>query len=88
MQSTDCYHWQQMSQQESASFARRREICGKESCRHIHTTVRNFVLLRLIVIDSLNTENKEIRVLDPETPRAAPRDTDIVPASKNDSDLV
>lgn len=78
---------------ESASFARRREICRKESncCRRtIRTAVGNFALLRLIIIvmDSSNTENEEIGVLDPETPRAAPRDTDIVPASENDSDLV
>lgn len=39
-------------------------------------------------MDSSNTENEEIGVLDPETPRAAPRDTDIIPASENDSDLV
>lgn len=39
-------------------------------------------------MDSSNTENQEIGVLDPETPRAAPRDTDIVRASENDGDLV
>lgn len=68
---------------ESASFARRREICRKESCRcTIRTAVGNFALLRLIIIvvDSSNTENEEIGVLDPQTPRAALRDTDIVPA--------
>ncbi|KAL9984255.1 hypothetical protein ACROYT_G006529 [Oculina patagonica] len=37
-------------------------------------------------MDSSNAENEEIRVLDAETPRAAPRD--IVPASESDSDLV
>lgn len=68
---------------ESASFARRREICRKESCRcTIRTAVGNFALLQLIIIvvDSSNTENEEIGVLDPQTPRAALRDTDIVPA--------
>ena len=49
--------------------------------RKIRTAVSNFVLLRLIVMDSSNTENERIRVLDLETPRAAPRATDIVPAS-------
>ena len=49
--------------------------------RKICTAVSNFVLLRLIVMDSSNTENEGIGVLDLETPRAAPRDTDIVPAS-------
>ncbi|XP_067034769.1 uncharacterized protein [Acropora muricata] len=39
-------------------------------------------------MDSSNTENQEIRVLDPETPRAAPRDTEIIRASENDGDLV
>lgn len=74
---------------ESASFARRREICRKESCRRtIRTAVRNFVLLRLIVMASANTENEEIGVLDPETPRAVPGDTGIVLASENDSDRV
>lgn len=45
-------------------------------------------LVLAIVMDSSNKENEEIGVLDPETPRAAPRDTDIVPASENDCDLV
>ena len=49
--------------------------------RKIRTAVSNFVLLRLIVMDSSNTENERIGVLDFETPRAAPRDTDVVPAS-------
>ena len=52
------------------------------------TAARNFVLPQLFVMDSSNTENQEIRVLDPETPRAAPRDTEIIRASENDGDLV
>ena len=39
-------------------------------------------------MDSSNTENQEIGVLDPETPRAASRDTEIIRASENDGDLV
>ena len=39
-------------------------------------------------MDSSNTGNEEIGVLDPETPRAAPRDSDIVRASENDGNLV
>ena len=62
---------------ESASFARGRGICRKEDP---HCS-QYFVLLRLIVMDSSNTENERTGVLDLETPRAAPRDTDVVPAS-------
>ena len=83
MWSTESYHWQQVSQRrlpEGGKFE-------KLSTWNL-TAARNFVLPQLFVMDSSNTENQEIRVLDPETPRAAPRDTEIIRASENDGDLV